>query len=463
MKIRLSAMAVGAIALAAAAVAAGPAALNGLASDPVAPGNGVRGARCDGKTDDTTAILAAGRLATGIMVVPAGCKFDRERLLRDLPPEAIILDLSTINGFASEGETTKSVGILARDAATNDAQWLIGSGHHAVLNLNNFGVADSESGAARRASMLWSAGDFANGASKTGFRGAGLLQFGRETGRNEWSLSLRSLAPWRAIAARYEMWAPGERIGGPGVYRSNGQAMLVSTRGGVTGRAMPTAAYGEEITDGAVQWRFADSTDRSILRISEQGKVLFGLGDFSASFRHKVSPFHPGGNVSEWAASGPSNDVLSKLIPTDGSGAEVAVPALRASASGGLAVVDGRDYAKPIVQFDSARGMAVSWTSQVGSNATVNAGFIDVAGRSLLFVRGTGRQTIRGLAGGAAGQIVTLHFLDGNTMLANGTGVDRMHLAGSQALAATLDSVVVLRKLPTDLGGRWVEISRSIK
>lgn len=238
-----------------------------------------QGARCDGASDDTGAIVAAGKSAKLLLVVPAGCRFDRKRLLRDLPPDALILDLSVINGFASPGETTKSVGILARDAAVNDTQWLIGSGHHPALNLNNFGLSGSESGKARRASILWSAGDFSNGALKTGFRGAGLMQFAQEPDRQEWSLSLRSLASWPAIATGYEMWARNERITGAGVYRSTGEAMLVSTTGGTTGTATPVAAFGQTVRDGSVTWRYTDSPDRSIMRISEQGRVLFGSGD----------------------------------------------------------------------------------------------------------------------------------------------------------------------------------------
>jgi hypothetical protein len=442
---------------------AGSLLIPGFAQEPSSSQTAPPGARCDGSTDDTAAIAAAAGSTKGLLVVPSGCRFDRPTLLRNLLPDAIILDLSIINGFASEGETTKSLGILARDSATNDTQWLIGSGHHPVLNLNNFGAAGSDSGSARRASLLWSVGDFANGPSKTGYRGAGILQFGRETGREAWSLSLRSLAPWNAIAAGYEMWAPGEIITGPGVYRSTGEAMLVSTTGGRTGRARPAARYGAPVTDGTVTWRFVDSTDRSLLRIDEEGRVLFGVGDFSATFRHKVSPFHPGSNLSEWAASGVSRDVLSKLLPTDRTGAEVAVPALRASAETGLSVVDGRDYATPIVRFDSTRGMAIAQLSLNGTMAEVERGFVDVAGKSLLFVRSSGRQTIQGLVGGAEGQLVTLHFLDRNTILANGTGRDRMHLAAGEAFASTTDSIVVLRKLPLELGGRWVETGRSVK
>jgi hypothetical protein len=458
MKMLASAAVVG-IASAAAVPAVFPALLGDASGIQAAP----RDVRCDGSTDDTAAIATAGRSAKGLVVVPPGCRFDRQRLMQSLPAGALVLDLSIINGFASEGETTKSVGILARDSATNDTQWLIGSGHHPVLNLSNFGTAGTDSAEARRASVLWSAGDFSNGASKTGYRGAGILQFGREPGRQEWSLSLRSLAPWQAIAAGYEMWAPGERIAGPGVYRSTGQAILVSTKGGVTGRSAPNASPGKSIVDGDVTWRFTDSSDRSIMRISEQGRVLFGLGDFSATFRDKVSPFHPSDNVAEWAASGSSKDVLSKFFPTDATGSEVAAPALRASARSGLQVVDGRDYVSPIVQFESARGMVVRQMSMIGAIADVHDGFIEVTGKGLLFVRASGRQTVEGLVGGTDGQVVTLHFLDGNTTLANGTGRDRMHLGGGKAFVPTADTVVVLRKLPLELGGRWVETTRSIK
>jgi hypothetical protein len=107
--------------------------------------------------------------------------------------------------------------------------------------------------------------------------------------------------------------------------------------------------------------------------------------------------------------------------------------------------------------------MAVSRMSMVGTMANLDRGFIDVTGTSLLFVRSSEKQVVQGLSGGADGQVVTLHFLDGNTTLQNGTGRGAMHLADSKSFAATTDTVVVLRKLPADLGGRWVETSRSAK
>lgn len=421
------------------------------------------GARCDGASDDTAAIVAAGRSARTLLVVPAGCRFDRQRLLRDLPPDAVILDLSVINGFASAGETTKSVGIISRDAAVNDTQWLIGSGHHPALNLNNFGTSNSESAKARRASVLWSAGDFVNGSLKTGFRGAGLLQFAQEPERQEWSLTLRSLAPWPAIASGYEMWARGEKIAGAGIYRSTGEAMLVSTSAGTTGATPPVARYGQTVRDGSVTWRYADSPDRSIMRVSEHGRVLFGPGDFSASFRHAVSPFHPSSNVSEWVAAGPSKDVVVRLVPTDAAGAEAASPALRATAGNGLAIIDGRTNASPIVRFADATGLETGHVSVRGEMATVAGGAIDVRGKGLLFVRSDARRMIETLTGGNDGQVITLHFLDGNTTLADGSGRERMRLEGSQPFAGTTDSVIVLRRLPTELGGRWVETGRSRK
>lgn len=430
-----------------------------LPSLPVA----TQGLRCDGSSDHTGIVIAAGKAADGLLVVPAGCRFDRKRLLRELPPEAVVLDLSVVNGFTSAGETTKSLGILARDAAINDTQWLVGSGHHPALNLNNFGTAGSESAAARLGSLLWSAGDFSNGEAKTGFRGAGILQFGQEPGRSEWSLNLRSLAPWPAIASQYEMWLPLESIAGPGVYRSTGNAMLVSASAGVTGTKLPSATYGQSVQDGTVTWKYADSPDRSLMRISEQGRVQFGPGDFSASFRHQVSPFHPANHVSEWAASGPSKDVLMRLIPTGPAGGEATAPALRANADRGLSIVDGRDNATPIARFDAGHGMETGHVSIRGQLADIRDGLIDVGGKGLLFVRSGGRQVVERLTGGNDGQVVTLHFLDDNITLASGVGIDRMHLEAGQSLPGSMDTVVVLRRLPSNLGGRWVETSRSRK
>ena len=435
------------------------------APPPAVPGQplaAVSEALCNGSNDDTAAIVRAGRAAGGVLVIPPNCKFDRVKVLEDLPKEALLIDLSGINGFASPGETTKSVGIFSQDAAENDSQWLIGSGHHPVLNLNNFGTGGTESAVARRGTILWSSGEFANSASKEGFRGAGMLQFGREPGRDQWSLSLRSLAPFAALRENYEMWRAGEVIPRAGIYRSTGEAMLVSTSAGTTGLIAPDGLVGTTLRDGSVAWQAIDSSDRSIFRITQHGRVLFGLGDFSASFRHKVSIAESGDNVAEWAATGVSKDVITKWLPTDEKGTETSVPGLRANAVDGLVVVAGSDYATPLVRFEDHRGLVAARMALDGSVIRPDGPVLAVDGKALIFVRG-GAGTIDRLTGGVAGQLLALHFLEAGTTLVNGTGFDAMHLEGSRSLQVSADTVIELRRLPDELGGRWVETGRSVK
>ncbi|MXP30872.1 hypothetical protein [Parerythrobacter jejuensis] len=374
-----------------------------------------------------------------------------------------MLDLSLVNGFATQGETTKSLGVLSRDRATSDTHWQIGSGHHPVLNLNNFGVSSSRSGEARLASLLWSAGDFANGPSKRGNRGGALLQFGKEDGRDQWSLRLRSLAPWAAIHNRYERWSAEERIAEPGVFRTTGSLVLESLDAGLTGRSPPTGKFGRDLVDGSVRWRIVDSADRSILRVTERGNVLLGLGDLSASYRHKVSSFHPGNFVSERAAAGISRDAIDRLIPTGANGEEVKVPGFRASASAGLAVVDPGDMLRPIARFEARRGMVIGQSALDGTTATPQEGRLNASQLRLIYVAGTGQQRLDRLVGGASEQELSLHFLGSGTVVSSGASAGRMLLQDSRPFTPQAHTVLHLRKLPDRLGGFWVETGRSEK
>lgn len=419
------------------------------------------GARCDGKSDDTDAILAATNRNGRVLIVPANCKFDRVRLVREMPSQVVVFDVSAINDFAAPGETTKSIGILSSDSAPNDTHWLVGSGHHPIINLNNYGSADSQSAKDRKASILWSAGQFAQGGDKNGFRGAALWQFGHSAGSDQWAWGLRSLAPWPALAASYEMWAPGQAIPRAGTYRSTGDAIFVSLVAGRTGRAAPPARPGE-YTDGTVRWRWVDSADRSLMIVAGNGHVLFGLGDLRATWRHKSSIVDLEDYVAEWAANGPSRDVILKPLPTDARGNETVVPALRASAAQGLSIVRAGDYRTPLVRFDNRRGVVSALESRDGARQAPRGGTLDVSNRRLVFVSGGSGTRIEDLAGGVEGQLVTLHFLDqGATLVDMGRG--QIRLQGGSNLSATADTVVHLRKMPDDLGGRWVEEGRSLK
>lgn len=412
---------------------------------------------------DETAEIIAGLAANSrtFLIAPYGTKFDRPTLLASasVPVGRVILDLSGINDWNQSGSTeTKSFGILSKDTGPNDTHWYVGSDHHPILNLNNYGTSGSTSGDERKASLLWSVGEL-SGANE-GFRGAAIQQFTKDSGSDYWLWQIRSLAPWKAITNDFEFWTAGEDItaaGGAGVYRFTGDNHYRSESGGITGATMPTHTTGVD-SDGGVDWLWVGSADRSIISIREDGRMLIGNGTFDATFRHAVSVEDPGagGYTGELAARAASADVLWRFKPTNSSSDEVAVPALKGSATLGLQVTMA-DYTTTIIRFTDASGMIVSHTTL--ENTAASGTSISVTGKRKLTVTNGGATNLDTLSGGVDNQELLLIFGDGNTTVRNMIG--NINLTGSANQLFTQHSALQLHRISGS--DRWVEVSRSVK
>ena len=420
------------------------------------------GAVADGTTDNTAAILAAA-VSSGrkLLFIPYNVKYSRSTLLASvtLPDDVVFIDWSGINDFSAAGETTKHFGIVSRDSAPDDTHFAVDSGHHSIINLNNFGTAGTVSATERKATIAWSSGQFELGASdKQGFRGAALEQFTKSSGSNYWIKGLRSLAPWVAINGNYERWASGQVIAATGVYRATGSNHYVSASTGTTGSTAPTHTSGT-VSDGGVDWTWVDSADRTVWVVREDGRAAIGSTSFAATWRHKVSIVDASGNYDfEGEATGPSKVAVLRLIPTDAASAALPTPFLRADANG-LNIMRS-DGSTNIVRFTDSEGMVAKelvlvFTSNASTGATPS-----VDGISVLSVQNTSATTITGFTGGSEGQFIHLYFLNANTTLqTSGT----FTLSGSIDVTPSAGSVVTMMKVPPGISNRWVEVSRSIK
>jgi len=419
------------------------------------------GAVADGTTDNTASILAAA-VSSGrkLLLIPYNVKYNRSTLLASvtLPDDVVFIDWSGINDFSAAGETTKHFGIVSRDSAPDDTHFAVDSGHHAIINLNNFGTAGTTSATERKATLVWSSGQFSLGSSnKLGFRGAALEQFTKETGSNYWVKGLRSLAPWVAISGNYERWSSGQVIAAVGVYRTSSDEHYVSASTGTTGATAPSHTSGT-VSDGGVDWTWVDSADRTVWAIREDGRAGIGTS-FGVTWRHKVSDVDAVGGYSfEGEATGASKPAEFKLIPTDAASAVLPTPYLRAD-SNGLNVMRS-DGATHICRFTDAEGMiarelVLVFTSNASTGATPS-----VDGISVLSVENSGATTITGFAGGSEGQFIHLYFLNANTTLQTSA---TFTLTGSVDVTPTAGSVVTMMKVPPSITNRWVEVSRSIK
>lgn len=420
------------------------------------------GAVADGTTDNTATILAAA-VSSGrkLLLIPYNVKYNRSTLLASvtLPDDVVFIDWSGINDFSAAGETTKHFGIVSRDSAPDDTHFAVDSGHHAIINLNNFGTAGTVSATERKATIAWSSGQFALGPSnKQGFRGAALEQFTKSSGSNHWIKGLRSLAPWVAINGNYERWASGQVIAATGVYRTSSDQHYVSASTGTTGSTAPSHTSGT-VSDGGVDWTWVDSADRTVWLIREDGRVGIGNTSFAATWRHKVSTVDASGDYSfEGEATGASKAAVLKLIPTNAGSAVLPTPFLRADANG-LNVMRS-DGSTNIVRFTDAEGMiarelVLVFTSNASTGATPS-----VDGISVLSVENSSATTITGFTGGSEGQFIHLYFLNANTTLQTSA---TFTLTGSVNVTPTAGSVVTMMKVPPGISNRWVEVSRSIK
>lgn len=411
-------------------------------------------------TDQTSQLLTVATKGIKLLYIPYGVSYNRGALLTapSMPDDVVFFDMSGINDFSAAGESTKHFGIVSKDSAPDDTHWAIDSGHHAILALNNFGAAGSTSATERKATVIWNVGQYRNGtAQQKGFRGAALLQFTKESTSNRWVYQLRSLAPWQSIAGEYEEWRSSEVVTSTATFRiSNGQQYRAATTG-TTGATPPSHTSGT-VSDGGVSWTWIDSADRSVVSITEEGRILIGAGDYGATFRHKVGLTDTLGDyVFEGEARGTSKTANFKLLPTDGIGDSDPQPYLRAESGEGLRLMKS-DSSGDVCHFtdDAANFKAVcaTWKNAPDLDATPS-----VAECTTLWVSNSSATSITTLDDPQDGQIVKLVFSNSNTTLVHSSS---FMLSGSVNVTPTQYSSITFERVPTSISARWIETSRTL-
>ena len=416
----------------------------------------------DGTDKLTEVVAGVAADSTPFLFAPYNLKFDRAAFLSDasVPVGTVVFDLSGINDWQLSGSTVaKSFGILSKDNGPNDTHWHISSDHHAILNTNNYGTAGTASADERKATWLWSSGEF-QGANQ-GFRGAAILQFTKESSSSRWIFNLRSVAPWNALANNHEYWTAGEAVI-PGTYRvaSNSQIYRTDT-GGTCGATEPSHTSGT-VSDGGVDWIYFDSGDRSIFMITEEGRMLMGPGTLDATFRVKTSQFDSSPSCRvEYAANGTSQPSEFRLLPTDSGGSESAEPYLRAIAGEGLIFMKS-DASSQIAAFTDAGGLGVrtfrhTWAAAADGDTTPSV----AGGVTTLYLPNSSATSVTALDDGVDGQIVDLVVTTANTtFVSSGTFL----LDGSANITTpAIFSVIRMQKVPSNISDRWIQVGGSIK
>jgi len=425
------------------------------------------GSHHDGVTDSTSEILAtasyvSGYTNDGLVYIPPNTVFDTETLLASTPANVVYMDMSVINDYSASTETNKKVGILSKDSAPNDTHFSVGSDHHSIMRLQNYGGAGSLSADERKASLLWATGDYQNGAAnKKGFRPAAIKQFTKVTGADWWVETLRSSAPWLSIAGDWEWWVTGEVI--PGVtYRANGGYQYVSASTGTCGGTPPTHSTGT-VSDGGVDWTWIDSTDKTIYSIDQYGRFLIGPGASGDTFRIKVDNSDPAGSfVGSFRSTGISKDVVWTMHPTDSGGAEQVQPYISASATEGLQI---KDYLGDVLMtFKNQVGLAPGYVKSEkridGWETAADGDTTPLISKPTLYLSNSGLTSIIRFDSATDGAYLEVISLNANSTLINST---TLMLEGGNNLTMGAYDVVRFRRVPSSISARWIETSRSIK
>lgn len=421
------------------------------------------GVAADGSDQTATLLSKLGALGAGVYIIPYGVKFTPEDLLAGLATNKVLLDLSGINDFSGAGETNKSIGFLSADTDVNDTHVHVSSGHHAVLNISNYGTAGTTSATERKGSILFTAGKFKkNGATKRGYRSWLMLQASKDGSNSFYSFALRQQAPWVAVQNNYELWTQGEVISSAGVYRSTGDNHYVSDGAGTCGSTMPTHTSGSA-TDGVggVSWTYVDSGDRTIFGFNQWGRLVIGSGSYSEGIEFKVHPTDPNGVFSfHGRSTGASKVAAFRLTPTDGSSAEVPVPYLKADAAAGMQVMKS-DGTGALMTWSDSGGLQHGEIARTFTTAPNNDTTPSVEGLSALWLENSSPTSVTALDNGSDGQEVELFAANGNTTLVHSS---TFRLTGSANIAMTTGSVVRMRKIPQALSANsWWQCDGSVK
>lgn len=141
----------------------------------------------DQTTNMTSFFTKLGSGYRGIVKIPYNTKFTITTVYTAMPIGVVLLDHSAINFKNSAVYKNKMIVVGSKDLDTDDTDFMIMSGHHPALILNNLGIAGTASATDRKNSIL-----FARGIDSTGNPdGYFLLQGSKHTTLDQWNLGLR--------------------------------------------------------------------------------------------------------------------------------------------------------------------------------------------------------------------------------------------------------------------------------
>lgn len=400
------------------------------------------------------------------LIIPPGVRWNPQVVMADAGVKAlehlVLFDLAGYNAGTSSGENTKVIGVFSIDRdATEDTLFGHTSNHHPALLLNNTGLSGTESANIGRGSILFARGHFSDGNQTV--KGALIQQYRRSfTDKKIWELSWTSLNPWEALApdAVYTRWAASTDYAvGDYAVTSTGIVMKC-IRPGKTGPIEPPAKVGSSVVDGTVKWLSVDSNDRQVLSFDQLGRIKTNgasvLKDLAA-FKQSVLDEETTA-ILRTSPTGINRSARLYLESTDEVGDTYAMPYIQGN-GGALEFRDELNGIAAILEGENL-GFKMQMQRNAWAGATSGDTSPSAANISTLYLTNARPTKITNFDNGSDGQLLEVISTNANTTLVHSPNLT---LTGSVNILLTPFSSVTLRRVPSSISARWVEIARSIK
>lgn len=387
----------------------------------------------DGITDQTTAITTV--LTTlgaasfrGILQIPANTKFSPTTVMAAVPTGVGVRMVDTVNWGQPPTYKNKFEILYYGDTVSDDAQQIIGSGHHPAFMTLNMGTAGSVAASSRYGTWLHGVGRDVNGDPLLGW----VQQFAKSPSTNTWRTSWRLQTPYSVAIANPSNWTAAQVVAAGSYRLSDGGKVYKTVAGGTCGGVAPTGT-GTGINDGGVLWDYVQAAlniDSTRMDLDENGNFgLYGPANVNVTWAQQS-----GSRQHTISVDGTTNEILWR-------DSSRALDVLRVGDAFGLRI-----------------GTAMSANRVAMSGATPDA---PLTGFGRVSNGGATNMTKINRPAGRTQMRIELRFDDGNTTVVHNVGAaDQFKLKGSVNATPTSGSFMLF-ELDTTTSSVWQEVYRS--
>lgn len=374
----------------------------------------------------TAALGAAG--FRGWLRIPYGTKFELATVYAAVPAGVMLDDESSVNWGQAPTYKNKFRVMYSGDLVSDDAAFVLASGHHPAFMTLNMGTSGSDSGAGRFGTWVHGMGKDVEGDPML----AWMTQKAKHPTANKWRVSWRLQTPYNVAIANPTHWTAGQIVAA-GVYRlSDGGKVYKTTAGGACGALAP-AGTGTGVSDGGVLWDYVQAAlniDRTALDLDEDGNV---------------------------GAYGPANVTVTWLQTSGGRGHSISI-------NGTTNDIAWRDISRDrdIVRVSDAAGLQIG--TAMSANRVAMSGATPIAplnGFGKISNAAATNMTSMGRPAGRLQMRVELRFDDANTTLVHSVAQDDQFRLKNGVNVNPPARAYMMFELDVPQSGVWQEVYRS--